>query len=73
MRTMTEFAETSKLTCLKKKKTMTTFVSNWKPFIDFLLKIGKKINFYFMGFIIRNNRMWKEWNHNIILERKYKI
>lgn len=38
---ITEFAEMVKLTYLIRKKTTIVFISDWKPFMDFLLKTGK--------------------------------
>lgn len=72
LRTMTEFAETPKLTVWRGKRQRPHLSVTGKLY-RLSAENWKKINFWFIGLIIRNNRMWKEWNHNIILERRDKI
>lgn len=38
---MTKIAEMAMLTCLNKERTTSTFISNWKPFMNLLLKTEK--------------------------------
>lgn len=37
---MSEFAEVEKLTYLVREKTTKTFLKDWEPYMDFLVKYG---------------------------------
>lgn len=47
---MTELVEMATLTVLTREKKISSFVSTWKSFLDFVLEVGKKPRVLFFGF-----------------------
>lgn len=47
---MMELAEMAKLTSLIREKTISTYIADWKPLMDFLHKTEKKNKLMIYGF-----------------------
>lgn len=58
---------TSILICWIRERSTTMFISDWKPFMDFLME-KRKMNLWFIGFEIRKGSLWKEGSNNVALE-----